>query len=203
MVRMSAEGRREDVVRAAMSEFARGGYHGTSTEAIARRVGVSQPYLFRLFPGKKAIFLAAAERCIQDFQQLLLDAADGLQGEEALHAMADAYTRVITEQPERLLMQMQMYAAAAAAEAAGDHEFTETVRAGWERLWDAMHLVLGEDVEETTGFMAHGMLINCLVALGFPPTHRMWGHLDECLESKVAQMAQKAAAQDAKAGAPG
>jgi len=58
MVRMSAEERRESVVRAAMSEFAHGGYHGTSTEAIARRVGVSQPYLFRLFPNKQAIFLA-------------------------------------------------------------------------------------------------------------------------------------------------
>ena len=62
MVRMSAAERRESVIRAAMSEFARGGYSGTSTEVIANRVGVSQPYLFRLFPGKKAIFLAAVER---------------------------------------------------------------------------------------------------------------------------------------------
>ena len=60
---MSAEERRESVVRAAVTEFARTGYHGTSTEAIARRVGVSQPYLFRLFPGKQALFRAAAERC--------------------------------------------------------------------------------------------------------------------------------------------
>ncbi len=66
MVRMSAEERRESVIRAATTEFARGGYHGTSTEAIAKRVGVSQPYLFRLFPGKQAIFLAAAERCVED-----------------------------------------------------------------------------------------------------------------------------------------
>src|ERR1044072_8415435 len=123
MVRMSAEERREGVVRAAMSEFARGGYHGTSTEAIAKRVGVSQPYLFRLFPGKKAIFLAAADRCVQDFRQLLQGAAEGLTGEEPLDAMAQAYTEVIAEQPEWLLMQMQVYVAAAAAEAAGDREF--------------------------------------------------------------------------------
>ena len=31
---MSAEERRESVIRAATAEFARGGYHGTSTEAI-------------------------------------------------------------------------------------------------------------------------------------------------------------------------
>jgi AcrR family transcriptional regulator len=171
---MSAEERRESVIRAAMSEFARGGYHGTSTEAIAKRVGVSQPYLFRLFPGKKAIFLAAAERCMEDWRRTFAESSVGLEGEEALHAMANAYTRVIAEHPERLLMQMQMYVAAAAAEEAGDHELGEAARAGWMRLWDTVHLPLGADVNETTTFMAYGMLVNCLVAMGFPPEHRVW-----------------------------
>ncbi|MFF7791895.1 TetR family transcriptional regulator [Streptomyces sp. NPDC007991] len=174
MVRMSAEERRESVIRAATTEFARGGYHGTSTEAIARRVGVSQPYLFRLFPGKKAIFLAVAERCVEDTIQTFAEAADGLEGEEALHAMANAYTKVIAERPERLMMQMQMYVAVAAAEQEGDREFGETVRAGWMRLWDTVHVPLGADVGETTTFLAHGMLINCLVGMGFPPEHRVW-----------------------------
>jgi AcrR family transcriptional regulator len=174
MVRMSAEERRESVIRAAMSEFARGGYYGTSTEAIAKRVGVSQPYLFRLFPGKKAIFLAAAERCVEDTIRTFEEASKGLEGEEALHAMANAYTAVIAEQPERLMMQMQMYVAVAAAEEAGEHEFGEAVRAGWMRLWDTVHLPLGADIGETTTFMAYGMLVNCLVAMGFPPEHRVW-----------------------------
>ncbi|WP_367321372.1 TetR/AcrR family transcriptional regulator [Streptomyces sp. HUAS ZL42] len=174
MVRMSAEERRESVIRAATSEFALGGYHGTSTEAIAKRVGVSQPYLFRLFPGKKAIFLAAAERCVEETIRTFEEAAKGLEGEEALHAMANAYTKVIVERPERLMMQMQMYAAVAAAEAEGDHGFGEAVRAGWMRLWDTVHLPLGADIGETTTFMAYGMLINTLVAMGFPPEHRVW-----------------------------
>lgn len=171
---MSADERRESVIRAATAEFARGGYHGTSTEAIAKRVGVSQPYLFRLFPGKKAIFLAATERCIEDTIQTFSEAAEGLEGEEALHAMANAYTRLIAERPERLMMQMQMYVAVAAAEAEGDHGFGEAVRAGWMRLWDTVHLPLGADVNETTTFMAYGMLVNCLVAMGFSPEHRVW-----------------------------
>ncbi|GLW45135.1 TetR family transcriptional regulator [Streptomyces sp. NBRC 14336] len=174
MVRMSAEERRESVIRAAISEFARGGYHGTSTEAIARRVGVSQPYLFRLFPGKKAIFLAAAARCVENTIKTFGDAAEGLHGEEALLSMANAYTKVIAEQPEMLQMQMQMYAAVGAAAAEGDHEFGETVRQGWMRIWDTVHLPLGADVDETTTFMAYGMLVNCLVAMGFPPEHRVW-----------------------------
>ncbi|WP_189816442.1 TetR/AcrR family transcriptional regulator [Streptomyces olivaceoviridis] len=174
MPRMSAEERRESVIRAATAEFARGGYHGTSTEAIARRVGVSQPYLFRLFPGKKAIFLAAAERCVDDTIRTFEGASEGLRGEEALHAMANAYTKVIAERPEWLMMQMQMYIAVAAAEQEGDREFGESVRAGWMRLWDTVRLALGADVDETTSFLAHGMLINCLVAMGFPPEHRVW-----------------------------
>ncbi|MER5504798.1 helix-turn-helix domain-containing protein [Streptomyces sp. NPDC002766] len=174
MVRMSAEERRESVIRAATAEFARGGYYGTSTEAIARRVGVSQPYLFRLFPGKKAIFLAASQRCLEDTIRTFEEAAEGLEGEEALRAMANAYTKVIAEEPERLLMQMQMYVAVAAAEQAGEHELGEQVRAGWMRLWDTVHLSLGADTDETTTFMAYGMLINCLVSMGFPPGHRIW-----------------------------
>ncbi|MEV4786398.1 TetR/AcrR family transcriptional regulator [Streptomyces tuirus] len=174
MARMSAEERRESVIRAATTEFARGGYHGTSTEAIARRVGVSQPYLFRLFPGKKAIFLAAAQRCVEETIRTFADASEGLEGEEALHAMGEAYTKVIEEHPERLMMQMQMYVAVRAAEEEGDHEFGESVRAGWMRLWDTVHVPLGADAGETTTFMAYGMLINCLTAMGFPPEHRVW-----------------------------
>ncbi|MGY1500306.1 TetR/AcrR family transcriptional regulator [Streptomyces sp. QTS52] len=171
MVRMSAEERRESVIRAAIAEFARRGYYGTSTEAIAKRVGVSQPYLFRLFPGKKAMFAAASQRCMGDVCRVLGEAAEGLEGEEALHAMADAYARLIGEHPELLQMQMQTYVAVAAAEAEGEHEFGEAVRAGWMKLWDTVEVPVGE---ETTTFLAYGMLINTLAALGFPPGHRVW-----------------------------
>jgi AcrR family transcriptional regulator len=185
---MSAEERRESVVRAAIAEFARNGYHGTSTEAIAKRVGVSQPYLFRLFPGKKAIFLAAAERCLEDMRRLFQEAAADLQGEDALHAMAEAYTRLIAEEPERLQMQLQTYVTVAAAEAAGDHEFGEMVRRGWMELWDTVHLPLGADVGETTTFLAYGMLVNTLAAMGFPAEHRVWDGL--YLSAKVKRVTE-------------
>jgi AcrR family transcriptional regulator len=174
MVRMSAEERRESVIRAATCEFARGGYNGSSTEVIARRVGVSQPYLFRLFPGKRAIFRAATVRCTAEITEALGKAGEGLRGEEALHAMANAYTRLIADRPELLQMQMQTYVAVAAAEQDGDHEFGEAVRAQWMNMWDTVHLPLGADVDETTTFLAYGMLVNCLVAMGFPPEHRVW-----------------------------
>ncbi|NEA24749.1 helix-turn-helix transcriptional regulator, partial [Actinomadura bangladeshensis] len=86
---MSAAQRRELAIRAAMAEFAHGGYDGTSTWSIARRIGVSQPYMFRLFPSKHALFLAAAERCFDDIEGVLRDAAGGLRGGDALAAMAE------------------------------------------------------------------------------------------------------------------
>ncbi|MFG2372249.1 TetR/AcrR family transcriptional regulator [Streptomyces sp. NPDC048504] len=80
MARVSAQERHESVVRAAIAEFALKGYYGTSTEAIAQRVGVTQPYLFRLFPGKKAIFAAALARSMEDTRLAFERAADGAEG---------------------------------------------------------------------------------------------------------------------------
>jgi AcrR family transcriptional regulator len=179
MVRMSAEERRAKVVQEAVHAFAYGGYDGTSTEEIARRVGVSQPYLFRLFPNKQAIFRAAVRDCMMSTRDAMTAAAEGLPAEERMAAMAAAYSALIEQHPERLLLQMQTYAATAAATASGDHAFGEVVREQWQELWDAVHEQLGGDIEETTDFLAHGMLINTLVSLGFPPEHRNWRGFDE------------------------
>ena len=53
MPRLTAEERREAVLEAASVEFAAHGYEGASTEKIARRVGISQPHIFRLFGTKR------------------------------------------------------------------------------------------------------------------------------------------------------
>ncbi|MFP3988562.1 TetR/AcrR family transcriptional regulator [Streptomyces sp. E11-3] len=179
MVRMSAAERRESVIRAAITEFARGGYKGTSTEVIAKRVGVSQPYLFRLFKNKQELFLAAATRCVGDIRQVLVESARDVPPEGVHMAMANAYKELLAADPDMLLMQMQAYVAVASAEAAGDREFGEGVRAAWEDLWDSTHLILGADAHETTYFHSYGMLINALVSMGFPPEHRVWSGFAE------------------------
>ncbi|MEV7772016.1 TetR/AcrR family transcriptional regulator [Kitasatospora sp. NPDC086791] len=178
-MRMSAEERRESVVRAAMIEFARGGYRGTSTEAIARRVGVSQPYLFRLFPGKQAMFEAAAERCVEETWRVFDEASAGLTGEAAAEAMSGAYLGLV-EDRDQLMMQMQLYVSVFAARAAGEEEIGESARRLWESLFERVRIRIGGDMKDATHFFAHGMLINTLVALGFPPEHRIWGGFDEC-----------------------
>jgi hypothetical protein len=55
---VSRQERRESAIPALLlAEFALNGYYGTSAEAIAQRVSVTQPYLSDL-PGKKAIVAA-------------------------------------------------------------------------------------------------------------------------------------------------
>ncbi len=174
---MSADERRESVVRAAIAEFARGGYAGTSTAAIARRVGVSQPYLFRLFPDKREIFLAAARRGTDEIRLAFERAAEGLDAEAARHAMSSAYLELI-EDRDKLMFQLQMYVAVQNAEAEGDAEFGERVRAAWVELWDSARLILGADDEEAGDFFGTGMLINVVLAMGFPPGHRVWAACD-------------------------
>ncbi|GAA3235531.1 TetR family transcriptional regulator [Actinocorallia longicatena] len=174
---MSAEERRESVILAAMSEFARGGYQGTSTEAIAKRVGVSQPYLFRLFPNKRAIFLAACLRCMEATKSTFVEAAKDLPVDERHHAMATSYLERIVN-TELLMMQMQMHVAVFVAKENGDAEFGAILRRAWTDLYDTCRELLGFDNKATTDFFSCGMLINVMTALDYPEDDPLWG----CIE---------------------
>ncbi|MGH3166071.1 MAG: TetR/AcrR family transcriptional regulator, partial [Trebonia sp.] len=64
----TADERREDVLRAAMKVVGTRGLYGTPTLEIANAAGISQAYLFRLFPTKLGLFLAVVERSFQQVQ---------------------------------------------------------------------------------------------------------------------------------------
>src|SRR2546430_17161963 len=108
--RKSAEERREQILEAALVEFAARGLVGGSTEAIAKTVGISQPYLFRLFGTKKDLFIATVERCLEQTLALFRTAAGGKVGEEALHAIGQAYGDRLTNNPSALRLQMNAHA---------------------------------------------------------------------------------------------
>ena len=61
-------------------EFAERGLHGASTEEIARRAGISQPYVFRLFGTKKELYRAVVARCFRETLEMFQRAAEGLRG---------------------------------------------------------------------------------------------------------------------------
>ena len=158
--RSTAEERREDVLEAALIEFAGGGLDGTSTDAIARRAGISQPYLFRLYPTKKSLFIAAVERTFGRVIDAFGKAAVGLTGMEAKEAMGEAYTELLHDQT---FLQLQMHSYAAAC---GDDEIRAATRRGFSRLWDEVIILTGMDPETSREFMAFGMLLNVAAAMG-------------------------------------
>src|SRR5262252_1303913 len=107
--RMTADERREMLIDAATIEFAVGGLHGTSTDDIARRAGISQPYLFRLFRTKMEPFLAAVDRCVDQTTAVFAEAARQAGGEDTLQPMGLAYGGLLRDRT-KLMMQMEAYA---------------------------------------------------------------------------------------------
>ena len=164
---MPAAERREMVLEAAVPEFAAHGLAGTSTETVARRAGISQPYLFRLFPTKKALFLALVGRCFQRVQDTFVTAAGELTGDEALTAMADSYTRLLDDRT-LLLLQMQIYAACS------DPEIRDTTRAAYKHLWEMVERITGLPFQTVVDFFAVGMLMNVAAAMDLPAVDERW-----------------------------
>lgn len=99
--RRTAGERREDVIAAAIIEFATLGLHGASTEAIAARAGISQPYVLRLFGTKKALFLAAVDRVnaqvMELWERALATVDPGLAPEEKLRVIGGHYMELVRE----------------------------------------------------------------------------------------------------------
>jgi AcrR family transcriptional regulator len=165
--RMPAAERRELVLEAAISEFAVDGLAGTSTEDVARRAGISQPYLFRLFSTKKALFLALVDRSFRRVEDTFTKAAGDLTGDAALEAMGDAYERLLDDRT-LLLMQMQAYAACE------DEEIRTATRAGYKHLWELVERITGLPFQRVVEFFAMGMLMNVAAAMDLPSVDERW-----------------------------
>jgi AcrR family transcriptional regulator len=157
--RKSAEERREQILEAALTEFAARGLAGGSTEAIAKAVGISQPYVFRLFGTKKELFMASIERCMRGTLDMFNTASAGLKGEEALHAIGEAYTERLATDPTYLHAQMQAYAAS------DDPQIREVVRTGYGELVEYVERVSGLPPDRVSHFFAKGMLLNVMASL--------------------------------------
>jgi AcrR family transcriptional regulator len=161
--RSTAEIRREDVLEAALAEFGVGGM-GVSTQSIARRAGISQPYLFRLYPTKKDLFIAAVDRCFALVADVFVRAGEGLAGMDACETLGTAYGDLLADDPSFLRMQMQAYATST-----DDPDVRAATLRGYTRLWDVVVAITGMDDDEARSFFAEGMLWNVTAALGLGP----------------------------------
>jgi AcrR family transcriptional regulator len=158
--RGDAATRREDVLDAAVAEFAEHGFHGASTPAIARRAGISQPYIYALFPSKKALFAAAHTRVVDRIRDGFTAAAVGAKSPgEALRRAGRSF---LAADREALLCQLQGYAAS------GDLELREHVRGEFTRLFDDVREITGASRDEVALFFAGGMFLTVAGALDVP-----------------------------------
>jgi AcrR family transcriptional regulator len=166
--RKSAEERRESVLDAALVEFAARGLEGASTEEIAAKAGISQPYVFRLFGTKKELFKMVVTRCFRQTLETFQQAAEGKRGEAALEAMGKAYVEKLLVDRVRLRGQMQAYAAC------DDPEIRDVVRDGYGDLVAYVERVSGLGPEKVSRFFATGMLLNVIASMGVEDMSEPW-----------------------------
>jgi AcrR family transcriptional regulator len=158
---MTADERRESVLRVAVAEFARTGMHGTSTEKIAAGAGISHPYLFRLFGTKKQLFLACLGRCHERLHETFTRAAEAAGDGDRLEAMGHAYVDLLADR-EMLLLQLQGYAACE------DPEVRTVASDGYAELWALVGRLSGAGEDDVRAFFATGMLLNVAAAMDLP-----------------------------------
>ncbi|NPC95706.1 TetR/AcrR family transcriptional regulator [Nocardioides sp. zg-DK7169] len=168
---MSADHRRELVLQAATRAFARSGYNATSTDAIAREAGVSQPYVVRIFGTKLDLFLQVFERALERVSATLEQVVDQVApaaatGTEPTPANAPqrlgaAYSALVRD---RDLLQVTMHGFSA-----GGHvpRIATVARAGLGRIHETLRRG-GWSEEEVRDLVARGMLINVLLSIGAP-----------------------------------
>lgn len=158
----TAEERREAVLEAGMAVFAERGFLGTPTTEVAKAAGISQAYLFRLFPTKSDLVVAVIER---SNQRLLATITAGLAtskatGADPFESMGEAYGELL-EDRTMLLMQVHQHAAAASMP-----EVAAASRAMFEKLYNLVAEATGAGPEELHKFFATGMLLNVMAAIG-------------------------------------
>jgi AcrR family transcriptional regulator len=170
--RSTAAARREVLVEVARRHFAERGYYGTPTQAIADEAGISQAYLFRLFPTKQKLFAATVDGCIAKTREAFERGAAGpLPGESALEAMGRSYGELLADDPTVLLGQLHANAAAAR-----EPEIRDAMRRGWAGLYDVVARLSGAPPDEIRPFFAAGMLLNVAAAVGFHDIDEPWAH---------------------------
>jgi AcrR family transcriptional regulator len=170
--RLTADERRDAIVVAALHEFAEGGYAGTSTESIARAVGVSQPYLFQLYGTKRELFLATVRHGFRRVQLVFHEATKDAPPPDkpdctSLELMGNAYKRLLSDR-DLLRVQLQAYAAC------GDEDVRQVVREEFAALCALVKRESGASDEAIHQFFAEGMLLNVAAALELGGTPETW-----------------------------
>jgi AcrR family transcriptional regulator len=160
--RTTAAERRDAVLDAAIHEFAQHGYHATKTADIAKRAGISQPYIYALFADKKELFLACLERVREQIRDAFCAAYQpGESLADSLTALGRNYRKLLSN-PDAPLCQLQGYAASA------DPDIRQHMRQGYLDIFELVAELTGADRATVARFMATGTLLNLGAVLELP-----------------------------------
>src|SRR5262245_14376732 len=163
-VRMRSTDRRELVLDAATRAFSRGGYAGTSTDAVAKEAGVSQPYVVRIFGSKLDLFLEVFERACdrirEAFEGVLAEGPFDPENEDDWDRLGLAYTDLLKDR-DLLMVMMHGFAAS------NDDRIAERSRDGMGRIF-ATILSTGCTPDDARLFVAQGMLLNVMLSMRAP-----------------------------------
>lgn len=167
----TAAERREALIAAAVTTFAERGFHGTPTTEIAKAAGISQAYLFRLFPTKEELYVAAVRRCNERLAEVMRVGAERAlaAGEDPLEGMGLAYVELIQDRATLRAM-LQSFAAASGDVVA----IRDAVRHEYGELYALVRRLSGAGVDDVRGFFAHGMLITVLAGMDAPAVDADW-----------------------------
>jgi AcrR family transcriptional regulator len=173
LARSTADARRSDVVACALTVFARRGFHGTPVTAVADAAGISQAYVFRLFPTKTALFVAALDHGYALLRAELTAAAsrvgDG-SPTQVLEAMGDAYAGLVHE---RDLLMLQVH-----AQSASDvPEVRAAVRRGCGSVVEHARTLAAGDDDGVRRFLALGQLYHLVVAADLGGVEEDWARV--------------------------
>jgi AcrR family transcriptional regulator len=169
----TAEARRETVISSSVAVFSRNGYLGTPIAAVAEHAAISPAYVFKLFPSKQLLFVAALDRCFSLIEDCLGRGADGSVGQDPaaiLWAMGGAYAELIAD---RSLLMLQVHAQSAAAEP----EIGAALRRGMQRVTTFVTARSGASGEAIQQFMAYGQLCHLIVTTGIEDDPAPWAQL--------------------------
>jgi AcrR family transcriptional regulator len=155
------------VLEAAVVEFAESGYRGTRTADIAFRAGVSQPYVYALFPDKRSLFLACHDATIDRIKKSIEKAGGDSAGRNGDQILGRAYQELLDAHPHQMLFQVQAHAAAIA-----DPVIGAPVRDRFIELIELSERLYGVPRDVVLRHVARAMLGNVALALDLPPEYR-------------------------------
>lgn len=157
--RSTATQRRTQAIASGMRVFADQGPTTAAMQRVADEIGVSQPYVFRLFGSKQAFFLACLDELEGRVREVFRRAAATSRG-DPLRAMGDGFRDLVADGVvSGLWLQACAVARGDQAVAARCRSLISGVLADAERS-------TGAAPEDLARFLANGALVVLLQALG-------------------------------------